>query len=35
MSAAVDHIGVPSWRWCGNVVDRAARPAAQQEEGAT
>jgi hypothetical protein len=30
---AVDYVGVPSWRWCGDVVDEAARPAAEQQEG--
>ena len=38
----VDHVGVPGRvavageqdrRWCGNVVDRAARTAAEQQEG--
>jgi DNA-binding transcriptional MerR regulator len=33
MSEAVDDFGVPSWRWCGNVVDMASRPAARQQEG--
>jgi hypothetical protein len=32
---AVDLGGVPSWRWCRNEVDEAARPAAQQYEGMT
>jgi hypothetical protein len=30
---AIDFVGVPSWRWCGNKVDKAARPGAQHQEG--
>jgi flavin-dependent dehydrogenase len=30
---AVDHVGVPSWRWCGDMVDKAAPPGAQHQEG--
>jgi hypothetical protein len=33
MSAAIDLVGLPSRRWCGNTVDRAARPGAQHQEG--
>jgi hypothetical protein len=34
ISAAADHVGVPSWRWCGAVVGEPARPAAPPQEGA-
>jgi hypothetical protein len=33
ISAAVDLIGVTSWRWCGDEVDQAARPGAARQEG--
>jgi hypothetical protein len=35
MSGEVDHVGLPSGQWCGNVVDEAAPPAAKQHEGTT
>jgi hypothetical protein len=34
VSAAADHLGGPSRRWCGDVVGEAPRRGAQPPEGA-
>jgi hypothetical protein len=33
LQRAVDLVGVPSRRWCGDKVDKAARPDAEHQEG--
>jgi hypothetical protein len=33
VNEVIDLVGVPSRRWCGNKVEKAARSAAEQQEG--